>query len=112
MSSKTDSPSFDDLDEVEISEDSDGGAWIDLEPGETVTGEITAFNPRASYNGVAEIDGVPMRLNATMRKAIISGLVEGATIGIRKSEDSETFENDDGEETEYYPRDVRVQRDN
>ncbi|MFY4811294.1 hypothetical protein ACOJIV_01095 [Haloarcula sp. AONF1] len=104
------SPSFDDLDSVEVSDDDNSNGWIDLEPGEEVTGVITAFNPLASYNGVAEIDGRPIRLNQTMRRQIIAGLIEGAKIGVRKSEETESFENDDGEEQEYNPREVRVSR--
>lgn len=110
MSQTDDTPSWDDLDTVEVSNDDDGSDWIELEPGNEVTGRITAFNPLASYNGVVEIDGRPYRLNSTMRKQIIAGLVVGSTIGIRKSEDTETFENDDGEEQEYNPREVAVQR--
>ena len=110
MASKQDNVSFGDLDEIEEPEQDNGGDWIDLEPGEEVAGEITAFNPLASYNGVAEIDGVPMRLNATMRRKIISGLVVGEMIGVKKSDESESFENDDGEEQEYYPREIRVKK--
>ena len=110
MATKDDTPSFDDLDSVEVSNDDNSNGWIDLEPGQEVTGTITAFNPLASYNGVAEIDGRPIRLNQTMRQQIIAGLVEGAQIGIRKSEETDSFENEDGEEQEYNPREVRVKR--
>jgi len=104
-----DAPSFDDLDTVEVSDD-DQDDWIELEPGQEVTGRITAFDPLASYDGVVEIDGRPYRLNPTMRKQIIAGLVTGCNIGIRKSEQTDVFENDDGEEVEYNPREVAVQR--
>jgi len=105
-----DAPSWDDLDTVEVSNDDDGSNWIELEPGEEITGRITAFNPLASYEGVVEIDGRPYRLNATMRKQIIAGLVNDCSIGIRKSEQTEVFEDDEGEEQEYNPREVAVQR--
>jgi hypothetical protein len=110
MSQTDDTPSWDDLDTVEVSRDDDGNHWIELDAGEEITGRITAFNPLASYEGVVEIDGRPYRLNATMRKQIIAGLVEGCTIGIRKSEETDTFENDDGEQQEYNPREVAVSR--
>ena len=45
-----------------------------------------------------------------MRRQIIAGLVVGSSIGIRKSEDTDVFENDDGDEQEYYPREVAVQQ--
>ena len=32
-------PSFDDLDSVEVSDDDNSNGWIDLEPGEEVTGD-------------------------------------------------------------------------
>lgn len=105
-----DKPSFDDLDSVEASNNDNGSDWINLEAGDEVTGQITAFNPLASYNGVVEIDGRPLRLNQTMRRQIIAALVEGAQIGVRMSEDTDSFTNEDGEEQEYHPKEVRVGR--
>lgn len=103
----TKSPAFDDLDEIEEPSTQDD-SWIELEPGDSVTGSVTDFSPRASYNGVIEIDGRPYRLNASLRRSIVSALIEDAVIGIRKSDSKESFEDDDGEEIEYYPREARI----
>ncbi|MDZ7729919.1 MAG: hypothetical protein U5K37_01240 [Natrialbaceae archaeon] len=104
-------PAFDDLGEApEVDEPNDGG-WIDIEPGEAVVGQITAFWPdRGDRAGVVEIDGRPMSLNWTMRKQLIGALVVGATMGVSKSEGTESFEDDEtGETVEYNPRQVRFE---
>ncbi|MFC7142717.1 hypothetical protein ACFQMA_23140 [Halosimplex aquaticum] len=110
MSKTDESPSFEDFPETEASDDGDAANWIDLEPGDEVVGLITDFNPDAGRNGLVEIDGRPTWLTAGMKDRIIAALVEGAQIAIRKSEDDESFEDDDGEEVTYYPKEVRVKR--
>ena len=108
MSSKPDS--FDDLEPTETTTDDSGTDWIDLDPGQEVVGTITGLNLNAGYNGVVELDGRPMYLNNELKNQIIAALVEGSMMGVRKSEDTETFENDDGEEQEYHPKEARFDR--
>lgn len=97
---------FDELEPVD-DDAADDGDWIDHEPGETITGVITDFDPFAGYNGVVEINGRPYSLNESMTRDIASALATGAKIGISKSESQESFDND-GETVEYYPREVRA----
>ncbi|WP_435065629.1 hypothetical protein [Halobaculum sp. EA56] len=107
MASEANTPAFEDLDPVDTSEDSGGSDWIDPEPGETVSGRITGYNPTAGFNGVIELDGRPMYLNGTLKNQLIAALVEGNTMAVRVAEDAETFEDSDGETTEYYPKEAR-----
>ncbi len=99
------SPSFDDFPEVETSDDSNGD-WIDLGPGDEVTGTITGFNTDAGHNGVIEIDGRPMYLNSTMLRQLAAALVEGCKIAVRCDKEKETF-TQDGEEVSYHPKEAR-----
>ena len=102
-----DSPSFDDLNPVEdASSDDNGSDWIDLDAGEEFVGRITGYNPSAGYNGVIELDGRPMYLNATLKNQLIAALVEGRMMAVRVSEEEETFD-DDGEERSYHPKEAR-----
>ena len=101
------SPSFDDLEPVEVQNDDDGSNWIDLGPGEQYVGQITGFNPDAGFNGVVELDGRPMYLNSTLKNQLLAALVEGETMAVRVSEDERTFEDDDGETQTFYPKEAR-----
>ena len=107
---KTDIPDFDDLDSVEV--DSGGnGEWINLDAGDEVGGEITDVNLDAMEYGVVEIDGRPFSLNKTIRDQMVSALVEGGIMVVRKSEDEESFEDDDtGETVTYNPKEARFGR--
>jgi len=109
MATKDETPSFDDLPESEVSTDDDGSNWIDLEAGDEVSGRITGFNPFAGRNGVVEIDGRPMYITSSIRQKLIEELVEGSIMGVRVSEDEESFTNDDGEEVTYNPKEARFQ---
>lgn len=109
MATNDDTPSWDDLETVEVDDDGGSSEWIDLEPGQEVTGRITGLNLDAGYNGVIEIDGRPMYLNKQMRSQLVTALVEGAFMGVRKSTETDTFEQD-GEEQEYHPKEARFQR--
>lgn len=100
--------SFDDFPTTDEPDDADGDGWINLGPGDEAVGDLTDFSPLASYNGVVEVDGRPHRINATMRKSIIRALIADRRIAIRKSEDTETYVDEDGNEQEYHPREVRV----
>jgi len=96
---------FGDLDPAPEPEE-DGDQWLDLEPGDSVVGEITGFRPTAGRNGIIEIDGKAHRLNATMRQQICEALVVGERMGLSKSEEESSFENDDGETVTYHEREV------
>mgnify|MGYP006283815177 CR=1 FL=1 len=100
---------FDDLPESEDVERGDQGNWINLDgAGDEVTGTVTDFNPHSLENGVVEIDGNPLRMNASVKWAIIRNLIVGADIAVRHGNEQKMFENDDGEEIEYYDKEVRV----
>lgn len=105
------SKSFDDLDPVEPTPQASGSDWINLDTGEEFVGEITAFNPGAggeSNAGVVEIDGRPYSLNWSQRRRLIDALVVGSTMGLHKTEEEESFTDDDtGEEVVYNPTEVR-----
>jgi len=109
MATKDETPSFDDLPESEVPDDNGGSNWIDLEAGDEVAGRVTGFTPEAGRNGVVEIDGRPMYLTAGMRQRLISELVEGSIMGVRVSEEEESFTNDDGDEVTYNPKEARFE---
>lgn len=52
-----------------------------------------------------------MYMNRTLQRQLIAALVEGNQMFVRVDEDSQTFTNDDGEETEYHPKEARFARD-
>lgn len=101
MSKATDSPDLERAETVEQSGNS--GDWIDLDGGETFTGEVTAFRPEASYNGILEIDGRPYQLNASLRRQLIEAFIIGQTVGVGR-EDKQVTDEIDGDEVSYYPR--------
>lgn len=101
-----DGEQFDDL-EPAPEPDEDGDQWLDLEPGDSIVGEITGFRPTAGRNGIVEIDGKAHRLNATMRRQICEALVVGERMGLSKSDEESSFENDDGETVTYHEREAR-----
>lgn len=88
---------------VEPSVDS-STADLDLEPGDHYIGTITDYRPWAGDYGLVEIDGEPVWLNRTLQGQLISALVTGNPIMYRKSEDEESFEDEEGEEQTYNPR--------
>jgi hypothetical protein len=90
-----------DFEVPDVSNDNSRG--IDLEPGDHITGTITAFKPWVGDNGLVEIDGQDIWLNRTLRDQLIAGLVEGSTVKYKKSSETESFD-DDGETIEYHPR--------
>ena len=108
MSQSSDSIGFDDLPEFETENDSTDDEWIDLEAGDVITGEITAYHPFRSYNGVVEIDGRPLQLNKSMARAICNALVQGGSIGIRVGTEEQKFTNEDGEEITYFDKEIRA----
>jgi len=107
MATNDETPSFEDFPEPDASNDDDGSNWIDLEAGDEIVGRITGFNPESGRNGVIEIDGRPMWLNQEMRNQLIARLVEGASVAVRCSEDTDSFTDDDGEKVTYHPKEAR-----
>ncbi|ELZ23634.1 hypothetical protein C475_15223 [Halosimplex carlsbadense 2-9-1] len=110
MATNNETSSFEDFPEPETSDDDGGSDWIDLEPGDEVTGRITGFSPNAGRNGVVEIDGRPTYITAGIRRQLIAELVEGSQMALRVSEEEESFEDDDGEEVTYNPKEARFRR--
>ena len=110
MSQTSDSDfGFDDLPESEDADRDEQGNWINLDgAGDEVSGTVTDFNPYSLDEGVVEIDGSPLRMNASVKWAIIRNLIVGADIAVRHGDNEKSFENDDGEEIEYYDKEVRV----
>lgn len=113
-----DTPAFDDLETVEADDDSDDyeTEWLELDPGESVVGELRSINPNCGqYNTtVLELarglgDVVTMWSNGQIDRALdANDLGEGDVVGIIHTEESRTFTDDDGEETEYDLWEVRT----
>jgi hypothetical protein len=87
--------------------DVDDRGSIDLEPGEHYIGEVTDFAPGAGSHGLLKIDGREVWLNATLKNQLVAALVENQTVAYVKSDDEETFTDDEGEERSYHPREFR-----
>lgn len=111
--SKTDASDFDleAFDSPDVDESDSNSDYIDLNAGESVTGEITDVNLAAGDNGLIEIDGQTLWLNATMRRQLESALVVGEPVAHVKLEEEKSFENEDGEEQTYNPRELRFKTD-
>lgn len=107
--SKADENEFDleSFDSPDVDESESDSNRIDLDPGESITGQITDVNLGAGDHGLIEIDGQTLWLNYTMRRQLESALIQGQPIAHVKLEDEESFENDDGEEQTYNPRELR-----
>ena len=107
------SPDTEETFETTIEVDEEGGPFsahlAGLEAGDEVAGHITGFTPEAGRNGVVEIDGRPMYLTSSMRQKLIAKLVEGRIMGVRVSEEEESFTNDEGEEVTYNPKEARFE---
>lgn len=88
----------------------DNRGSVEPSPGEHYLGTITAYKPWAGDNGLVEIDGEAVWLNRTLQKQLLSALVEGQPIMYCKSDEQESFEDENGEEQSYYPRSFRFQR--
>lgn len=108
-------PSFDDLDPVANDFEDDDAEQIQLEPGDNVVGEIRQihtglgeFNSTLLYIARGLGDVVKLwsnrQIDAQMEAA---GLGVGDVIGIAKTEETATYTDDDGEETEYNIFEVR-----
>ena len=107
-------PSFDDL--TPVSNDFDDEAEeIELEPGENVVGEIRELNTGlGEYNstlihiarGIGDVVKLwsNRQIDAQMERA---GLGVGDVVGIAKLEETATYTDGDGEETEYNLFEVR-----
>jgi len=118
MSSKT--PSFDEMEAVDAPDSSgeDDAEWIELEPGESVVGELRKRQETSHDNDVLEIarglgDVVVMFSNGQIDRRLDTlaekhGSAEGLVLGFKKTEQIQTFtpEGSD-EEVEYNLWEVR-----
>ena len=95
------------------SPDDSGTGTIKLDPGEHVTGEITAVDLDAGDGaGLVEIDGRTYWLNWTMRAQLLDGLVGNEIAVVKDPEDeAQTFVNDEGDEQEYWERNLLHKED-
>jgi len=118
MASQPTPSSFDDLQPVEqpnTNRDSEDAEWFDLEPGATIVGEIREVTPDCGEHDTTVLklarglgDVVLMWSNRQIdRQLEHNDLGEGDVIGIRKSEDTETFTTEDGETRTYHACEVR-----
>lgn len=115
---KANAPSWDDLSKVQTSQDTDddGEPLIKLDPGEDVVAEVRFIEEEVGQHGntmlhLTTTDGDPVRMwsNTTIDRALDAAEVTaGDVIGIRKHEESYTFETEDGDEREAYDFDVGV----
>jgi hypothetical protein len=96
----------------DVDESDANGGSINLGPGESVTGRITSVNFLAGDNGLIEIDGRTLWLNATMRRQLEQALVVGEPVAHVKLDEEESFEDENGEEQTYNPRELRFMGDN
>lgn len=111
-------PSIEDMKPVGVpdSDRDDDAEWIDLEPGDSVIGEIREIKPNCGrYNstvlklsrGVG--DTVLLWSKPHIDNQITSNdLGEGDVIAIVVEDEPRTFTTDDGEEREYHFHEVRV----
>lgn len=85
---------------------SDDDGVIDLDPGDDYVGEITGVDFSAGSHGVLEVDGKTVWLNGRMLGQLLD-LIEGEPVLYEKSENEESFTDDDGETVTYNPRNLR-----
>ncbi|WP_018258888.1 hypothetical protein [Halomicrobium katesii] len=110
-------PSFDDLEPVDTNTQDDeyDSEWIELDQGEDVVGEIRDLTPNCGKYDTTVIelargigDVVAMWSNSQIdRQLEDNDLGEGDVVGIRHTEETGTFETEDGEEREYDIWEVR-----
>ncbi len=100
-------PDFESFATPDVDESDSNSDYINLDPGESVSGHITDVNLGAGDHGLIEIDGQTLWLNYTMRRQLEAALIQGEPVLHIKLEDEESFENDDGEEQTYNPRELR-----
>lgn len=113
-----DAPSFDDLTPVEPANDTDDEdvPIVKLEPGDELVADVRFIERNVGkwQNTMLHLtrasgENCKMWSNKTIDRALGEADVgPGDTIGIRKSEDSYTYEDDDGEEREAYDFEVAV----
>jgi hypothetical protein len=98
-----------DVDSFEFSEPSgtnQNSGTINLDPGETIAGNITAYKPWVGDYGLIEIDGRGLYLNQTMRDQLVEALVVGKQVAHRKDKETDSFKDSNGETVEYNPRNL------
>jgi len=100
---------LDSFESPDVDETDSNSEYINLDPGESVTGYITDVNFAAGDNGLIEIDGRTLWLNATMRRQLEDALVTGEPVAHVKLDEEASFEDENGEEQTYNPRELRFQ---
>ena len=110
-------PSWNDLDEVDDpSTDDEELPTIKLDPGERLMGDLVAIEQEVGefdntlLTIASESEGlVKFWSNGTIdRRLDRADAGPGDYIGLKKSDDAETYTDDDGEEVEYHPYEVRI----
>jgi hypothetical protein len=94
-------------DPVDVDAQNEQTQYIDLDPGEDFSGEITDVDLTRGYNGSVWIDGKELSLNATMRKQLLQSLVVGEDVLHEKDDEEQSFTNDDGEEVTFFEKSLR-----
>ena len=115
--SKSKAPSFDDLDPVEDSNDSDDAQDLELEPGDEFVGEVRSiernlgdFDSTLVHFATEELGEqrkywLPNHVDAQFYQADIQ---EGDVIGLSKAEEPTETETEEGDTVEYHRVEVRV----
>ncbi|GGL60248.1 hypothetical protein [Halocalculus aciditolerans] len=113
-------PSWDDLSEVSSgNDDEEYDDVLNLDPGDSVVAEVRAIERDADRYGrdryhLTRTDGEEPKYVSYFASASVTRPLDNAdvgpgdVIGIKKDEDSYTFEDEDGEEQEAYGFEVRV----
>lgn len=106
-------------DEVEFENrrDSEGVEELELSPGETLEGRVVGLKDGESKHGDwfrlrVDSDGddiVDYFAKGDVKRACREGKVRvGSTVWIAMMTETESFENDDGEEQEYHPTEIQI----
>lgn len=117
MAAQNDESTGADLSEFAAPDDSNDGSddqSISLDPGESFVGRITDVSLDAGDDGDAgaiEVDGKTVWLNWTLRRQLVTALLEGKEIAYVKLDEEESFEDGDGETVTYNPREFRFRED-
>lgn len=110
---------FDDLATLEVGNDyeNDGEEMLSFEPGDSVAGVIISVERDVGPNSNSIIhlarggdlkDRVKFWSNGQINRVLeANGLGSGDALGVKKTEETRTYKNDDGEEQEYHVFDVR-----
>lgn len=106
-----DAPSPDKFGSAPSDGDESNNENLQVAPGEEHVGKITGANLGLGNNGAIEIDGQMFWLNGTTQRDLVAGLLEGHDIMVDVSEETESFEDENGETVEYHPKNLRFVED-